>query len=210
MHRSITQTPTQTDRQAHTHRHSHASGPPATPRPHTHRHRHAHALTRANRARPHLLEAALPPLAARADAYTPRCLGSSPAPRLLIALPPRGVQDPIRLPKRLVHFCFLRGRSKQSFTLSLLPLPPPFPTPTPCRSPASRRSQPSAPLRPASHAPHAPAAATQDAPRQGKDVQAVGATKDDAGVVRGCRRLLLLVRRGSVRRDSPRAAAEPG
>ena len=192
--------------QAHTHRHSHASGPPATPRSHTHRHRHAHALTRANRARPHLLEAALPPLAARADAYTPRCLGSSPAPRLFIALPPLGVQDAIRFPKRLVHFCFFARAQPDPFP----PLPNCPPLPQPGRSTARRRSQPSAPLRPASHAPHAPAAATQDAPHQGKDVQAVGATKDDARVVRGCRRLLLLVRRGSVPRDSPRAAAEPG
>ena len=114
------------------------------------------------------------------------------------------------LAKSVGPFLFFARAKQEPFPLSLLPLRPSFPPPTPCRSPASRRSQPSAPLRPASHAPHAPAAATQDAPRQGKDVQAVGATKDDAGVVRGCRRLLLLVRRGSVPRDSPRAAAEPG
>ena len=41
----------------------------------------------------YLLEAALPPLAARADAYTPRCLGSSPVPRLFIALPPRQMAE---------------------------------------------------------------------------------------------------------------------
>ena len=150
MHISITHTPT------HTHTGTHTQARPAgTHRAHlqvlahTYRHRHAHALTRANRARPHLLEAALPPLAARADAYTPRCLGSSPAPRLFIALPPRGVQDPIRLPKRLVHFCFLRGRSRSLSPSPSSPFAPPSHRPRPAG--ALRAAAPSPALRSALH-----------------------------------------------------------
>ena len=89
MHISITHTPT------HTHTGTHTQARPAgTHRAHlqvlahTYRHRHAHALTRANRARPRLLETALPPLLSRVDAYTLRFLCISPAPALVRVAPP--------------------------------------------------------------------------------------------------------------------------
>ena len=96
---------------AHTHRHSHASGPPATPRPHTHRHRHAHALTRANRARPRLLETALPPLLSRVDAYTLRFLCISPAPALVRVAPPPSTTE------GLATFSFQGKKTRVSLSL---------------------------------------------------------------------------------------------
>ena len=131
MHISITHTHTYTHIHIHTytitHRHRHASDPPATPRSHTHTGT-AHALTRANRARAHLLQAALTPLVARNDAYTLRCLCMSPAPPPLISLPPTMSSaqwgDPVNISQHSKHWCaflfFLRLPGSLRFDFQVL------------------------------------------------------------------------------------------